>query len=437
MSINRRHFLALAGASSLSLALPKLYARTIGTKRIGYGELKPDPKGILDLPAGFQYRIISKLGDRMDDGAIVPNAADGMAAFDGALAGYPDHTVLIRNHELTARHYTKVAAPAERLYDPIAHGGTITLVVNRDRQLVKQYVSLAGTVRNCAGGKTPWGSWLSCEEDTSTPAGNDTTNYAQVAKKHGYNFEVPVNATAPVRPEPLIAMGRFNHEAIVVDPRTNVIYQTEDRNDGLFYRFMPKSPGQLNAGGKLEALKIKDRPQAITARNFPIGQPMAVEWVPIEDVDPIEDTVRIEGFSKGAAQFSRGEGICYSEGVVYFTCTNAGIIQSGQVWRYEPDPSGKTGGSIALFLESDNPESLSFPDNICMSAWGDMFVCEDGLEQQQHVVGITNKGEMYRFAHNALNQSEFAGACFAADAKTMFLNIYNPSITFAIWGDWA
>jgi secreted PhoX family phosphatase len=436
MSLSRRHFLALASASSLSAVLPGFCTSARGQQRIGYGELVADPDGILDLPAGFQYRIISKLGDRMDDGTFVPNAADGMAAFDGALAGFPGSTILIRNHELTAGHITRVAAAKDKLYDPLAHGGTTTLVVNRDRQLVKQFVSLAGTVRNCAGGKTPWGSWISCEEDTSTPENNETTNYAPVSKRHGYNFEVPVSAIAPVEPQPLIAMGRFNHEAIAVDPRTSIVYQTEDRPDSLFYRFIPNQPKNLSAGGKLEALKIKDLPQAITAKNFPVGQPMAVEWVAIAEVDPDQDTVRVEGFSKGAAQFTRGEGICYSEGAIYFTCTNGGAVQSGQVWRYEPDPDNATGGTIALFMESDNPNSLSFPDNICMAAWGDMFVCEDGLEQQQHIVGITSNGEMYRFAHNALNRSEFAGVCFSADFRTMFLNIYNPTLTFAIWGDW-
>ncbi|AFY68661.1 protein of unknown function DUF839 [Thalassoporum mexicanum PCC 7367] len=434
MSISRRHFLALAGVSSLGVVLPKLYANA--RKQIGYGDLVTDPNGILDLPPGFKYRVISKLGDRMDDGAIVPNAADGMAAFDGALAGVPGSTILIRNHELTGRHYTKVAAPTEKLYDPIAQGGTTTLIVNSDRQVVKQFVSLAGTVRNCAGGKTPWGSWISCEEDTATPAGNETVNYAPVSKRHGYNFEVPADATAPIAPQPLIAMGRFNHEAIAVDPRTNIVYQTEDRIDGLFYRFIPNQPENLIAGGRLEALKIKDQPQAITARHFPIDQPMTMEWVTIEEVDPEGDTVRLEGFSKGAAQFMRGEGICYSDGALYFTCTNGGMIQSGQVWRYEPDPTNETGGTIALFVESDNPESLHFPDNICISPWGDMYVCEDGINQQQHVVGITSKGEMYHFAHNALNRSEFAGACFSADGQTMFLNIYNPTVTLAIWGDW-
>ncbi|HCF29642.1 MAG TPA: phosphatase, partial [Cyanobacteria bacterium UBA11049] len=354
MAISRRHFFALVGASAASTALASplkaLYARKTrgeSIRGIGYGSLQPDPNGLLELPPGFQYRAFSRTGDMMSDGNLVPGNHDGMAAFPGARGS----TILIRNHELSPNsvRVPKVEAPEAKQYDPLCRGGTTTLIVGRNRELIEDYASLAGTYRNCAGGPTPWGSWISCEENTSTPADNKPDEPNNVSKLHGYNFEVPSNATKPVDPIPLVAMGRFNHEAIAVDPRTGIVYQTEDRGDSLFYRFIPNQPSYLQAGGVLEALVIKDMPQAITKSNFPVGKPMAVEWVRIDGANPPNDAtppqgaditqygVRFQGFAKGAAQFSRGEGIWYGDGEFYFCCTNGGEKGLGQVWRYVPD----------------------------------------------------------------------------------------------------
>lgn len=281
MALSRRHFFALAGTSAagavLASPLKALYARQKSSKQIqgiGYGPLQPDPNGLLDLPPGFQYRAFSRTGDIMSDGNPVPGDHDGMAAF----AGPRGTTILVRNHELSPDEEPGAVAPEPKKYDPLCKGGTTTLIVGSNRELIKDYVSLAGTYRNCAGGVTPWGSWISCEENTSTP-----NNDPNVSKMHGYNFEVPSSATGPVEPVPLVAMGRFNHEAICVDPRTGIVYQTEDRGDSLFYRFIPTYRGNLKAGGVLEALKIKNMPQVITKTNFPVGKPMPVEWVRIED----------------------------------------------------------------------------------------------------------------------------------------------------------
>jgi len=440
MSISRRSFFVLAGASTagtiLAAPLKELYAKQArgeSIKGIGYGSLQPDPNGLLDLPFGFQYRAFSRTGDIMSDGKPVPGDHDGMAAFPGPRGT----TILVRNHELSPDEVAKpkVDAPAEKQYDTLCRGGTTTLIVGRNRELIKDFASLAGTYRNCAGGPTPWGSWISCEENTSTPANNKPGAATNVSKLHGYNFEVPSTATEPVNPIPLVAMGRFNHEAVAVDPKTGIVYQTEDREDSLFYRFIPNFPGNLQAGGVLEALKIKDMPQAITKTNFPVGQPMAVEWVRIDDVNPVKDTVRVEGFAKGAAQFSRGEGIWYSNGELYFCCTDGGEAEFGQVWRYIPDSSRQSGGTIELFVEPNEQNALDGPDNIVVSPLGDLFICEDG-EGEQFVVGITLQGELYDFARNAINESEFAGACFSPDGRTMFVNIQDPGITFAIWGPW-
>lgn len=441
MALSRRQFLTLMGAAAAgtTFAAPEKPFRAgrlllMAQASAGFGELRPDPNGLLDLPAGLRYRMFSRQGEVMNDGTLVPGAHDGMGAFADA-AG---NTILVRNHELSARAlYSDEALPDANssrfpLYDPLGRGGTTTLVISPDRQLMHHYRSLAGTARNCAGGTTPWNSWISCEETVSTVATNSFANPEQVSKPHGYNFEVPAGARKAVNPEPLVAMGRFRHEAIAVDPRTGIVYQTEDREDGLFYRFIPQEASNLKAGGRLEALRIKAVPQAVTHAQFPVGYPMEVDWVPIEDFDPSEDTVRVEGFSKGAAQFSRGEGICYDDGVVYFTCTNGGNVPHGQVWRYMPGRAAAQSGTLELFVQPDNPNLLDYPDNVAIAPWGDLVVCEDG-GGEQYVVGITPEGELYHLARNSMNIAEFAGVCFSPDGRTMFLNIYQPGMTFAIW----
>ena len=411
--LSRRHFLVLFGATVVS------------TKLTSCGSSNSP----LALPQGLNYRLLSREGDRMSDGNPTPGKFDGMAAFQA-----PDgNIVLIRNHELTQLDRTEVIANSSQKYDPLCKGGTTTLIVTPERELKEHFTSLAGTMRNCAGGTTPWGSWISCEENVLTPEDNKINEpQLNVSQPHGYNFEVPVQVKAPVSPEPLIAMGRFRHEAIAVDLKTHIIYQTEDRKDGLFYRFVPEDPENLKAGGVLEALKIKEFPQAKTQKNFAIGTSMAVEWVKIEEVNPQYDTIRQEGFAKGAAQFSRGEGLCYDRGQFYFTCTSGGKAQNGQIWRYTPGTSPEDGGAIALIVQPDNPQIMNFPDNLIIAPWGDLIVCEDG-RGINGLVRVSLDGQCDRFAQNIYNGSELAGVCFSPDGGTMFVNIYSPGMTLAIW----
>jgi hypothetical protein len=426
INFSRRKFLTLAGttATSTILAGPlqKLYANA-NTGQVfsgkGFGPLQKDPQGILDLPKGFQYQAFSKMGDTMSDGTLVPTYHDGMAAF----AGENQTTILIRNHELTPQHPNMVAAPEAKMYDKLAKGGTTTLIIDQNRQLIKHYVSLAGTSRNCAGGVTPWNSWISCEEDASIPGLNP------VSKKHGYNFEVFANDSLTT-PVPLIAMGRFNHEAIAVDPKTGYVYQTEDKNDSCIYRFKPNEYGNLKAGGILEALVIQGKPKFDTSLNFPLKQPLPVEWVKLDDVDPVNDTLRYEAQDKGAAIFKRGEGAVWAENQFYFTCTTGGQKGIGQIFRYHP-----VSNTLELFVESTSRSILEHPDNLTITPFGHLMVCEDG-GGEQFLVGINQQGECYHFARNALNESELAGVCFSPDGQTMFVNIFHPGITLAIWGTW-
>lgn len=425
-----------------------------------YGGYRIDPAGILDLPPGFRYHTFSTTGETMDDGFLVPGGHDGMAAFPGPHG----KTILVRNHELEIDARTGAFGQSNELVNRIdskrihdfgqgsspALGGTTTLIYNiRTKELERQFLSLAGTMRNCAGGPTPWNTWISCEECVQKAEDTFETD-------HGYNFEVPAMAPGLVAPIPLKAMGRFNHEAVAVDTRTGIVYQTEDRGDGLVYRFLPHRPGKLTEGGRLEALKIRDR-ESTDTRNWtspietlfpwthdivPVGEKLDVEWVDIENVESPKDDLRKQGYhDKGAARFARGEGMWYADGVIFFACTNGGERKKGQIWRYTPSSLEGTSreendpGILELFIESKSSDLLENADNLTVAPWGDLIVCEDG-STEQFLVGITPEGRLYRFARNAKNVFEFAGSTFSPDGSTLFVNIQNPGISLAITGPW-
>ena len=466
-NISRRQFLRTsltAGSSAFALGFlgcSRLMTNSSVESLIEpYGGFRSDPAGILDLPLGFKYHTFSNTGEKMDDGFLVPGGHDGMAAFPG-----PDgRTILVRNHELETDARTGAYGHSNEFVSRIdgekfhdqgqgtkpALGGTTTLIYNtRTKELEKQFLSLAGTMRNCAGGPTPWNTWISCEECVQKAEDTFET-------EHGYNFEVPALARGLVAPIPLKAMGRFNHEAVAVDARTGIVYQTEDRGDGLIYRFIPHRPGKLTEGGRLQALKIRDLKSTDT-RNWrspletlfpwthdviPVGERLNVEWVDIENIESPKDDLRKQGYhNKGAARFARGEGMWYSDGVIFFACTNGGERRKGQIWRYIPSPHEGTSGEekdpgiLELFIESKSSDLLENADNLTVAPWGDLIVCEDG-STEQFLVGITPEGRLYRFARNAKNIFEFAGSIFSPDGSTLFVNIQKPGITLAITGPW-
>lgn len=429
-------------------------------------EFKPTPNSLLDLPDGFTLHAFSRTGEKMDDGLWVPGKHDGMAAYPGPNG----KTILVRNHELTAtdKHLGPFGwnneklerSELDKLYDPGSNetpgiGGTTTLVYDtRTQTLEKHFLSMAGMIRNCAGGLTPWNTWITCEETVQKATGTYQAD-------HGYNFEVPASADTGLVPAvPLKAMGRFNHEAVAVDPKTGIVYQTEDRSDGLFFRFIPDKPGELAAGGKLQALKLRDLKGADT-RNWrdrtgkyfpwtydpiPIGEALSVEWVDIENVESPNDDLRLQGYDgKGAAKFARGEGIWYGnhqgQGEFYVACTNGGIAYKGQIWKYIPSPYEGTSreaqhpGTVQLFAEPNDSTIMENADNLTVAPWGDVIVCEDG-PNEEFLVGITPEGNVYPFARNAGNMSELAGATFSPDGTTLFVNIQSHGITMAITGPW-
>lgn len=441
---SRRQFLRTSGAFALGFAgLHSLVGcRGFSAQaREKFGPLIADPEGIMDLPGNFSYKIVSRMGDLMDDGFYVPGAADGMATF----AGPAGETIVIRNHEVNpgsdpgmgpfgADNMLLDRIDSDLLYDAgtegsPALGGTTTFVYDTaTQQLVSQYLSLAGTLRNCAGGPTPWNTWITCEEIT-TLAGDG------FAKDHGYVFQVPASVTPQIaRPTPIRAMGRFNHEAVAVDPATNIIYQTEDTHDSLIYRFIPQDPTNLEVGGRLQALQVTGRPSLDTrnwdAQTVAVGTQMEVSWIDLDDIEAPLDDLRLRGFDQGAARFARGEGMWYGNNAVYFACTNGGSAQCGQIWRLIPSEN-----RLELFIEPNDPGLIENADNLTVTPWGDLIVCEDGSDEQ-FLVGVTPEGEIYKFARNAVSDSELAGATFSPDGTTLFVNIQWDGLTLAITGPW-
>ena len=337
MMINRRDFLFKMGVATTGVALGfsgfqrraqafTTHGTLAAMHSYGFGELLPAAtqntgETFLALPKGFQYKVLGKVGSNLSDGNKTPAAHDGMACFQVG-----NELRLIRNHEVANGKIPKPGvAIGPNPYDETTAGGTTTLVINpKTLEVVKDFVSLSGTLINCAGGKTPWGSWISCEETTLGQAirtdkeGKQTGGYP---KPHGYCFEVFASANAPVEPVPLKAMGRFKHEAIAVDQNTGIIYLTEDSETAGFYRFLPKRNQHLAEGGTLHMLKIKDKDAFDTRNGLKAGQRFAATWVTIDSLDPVaadldESVVYKQGLGKLRAlkeliPMSRGEFILF------------------------------------------------------------------------------------------------------------------------------
>jgi secreted PhoX family phosphatase len=450
MTLSRRQF-AMGGASIAAFAGLSRFASVAAATGYhnqvpGYGPLRDDPAGLIDLPSGFSYQVISSVGDRMDDGLTVPCCHDGMGCF--ALDG--DRVALVRNHELLPKERDRgakgsIALAYDRFEDGGAlPGGTSTIIYNmRSGRVERQHLSLAGTIRNCSGGVMPWGSWLSCEE-ILTRAGEDG-----VSKDHGMAFEVPISATGLVEAVPIRAMGRFNHEGAVIDPRTGIIYMTEDEKDSLFYRLLPDSPGSLHKGGRLQALGFREQPEGGDSRNWKqhdiaVGDLRHAVWIDLDGIDNPHNDLKNRGYAKGAALFGRGEGIYFGDGQVHIMCTSGGAAGLGQIFRYVPSrfegQSGEKGepGRLSLFVESDDRQVLNYGDNITVAPWGHLIVCEDNKTPfaDNMLRGVTKDGRVYALGR-VRGGTEPTGACFSPNGRTLFLNIYAPGKTLAVTGPWA
>ena len=441
--LNRRDFLGVSGSAAAALALLGP-ARALGAVSASpFGSLVPDPGGLLDLPAGFQYRVLSTEGaltmrNKATSGIPVPGSHDGMAAF----AGPGRTTVLVRNHEQAGSAGPPVVGTNP--YDPTSSpGGTTAVVVGPNRKELDSYVTSAGTRTNCAGGATPWGTWITCEETRDTG--------------HGFAFEVmPDDPENNLSKTPIAAMGFFSHESLDVDPNTGIVYLTEDDFRGsipadpstevdgdpafrssFLYRYLPddrsRRPGSLQKGGVLQALAIDEAPRNADLYNQ--GQKFVTRWVTVSAAEPHDDAL-----AKGAVRFTRLEGSHFAGGTFWFDDTQGGEARRGQIYRLRigtpQTPGAGTPGAdtLELFFESTDLNTLDLPDNIIVTPWGDLWMAEDGGGENR-MVGITPLGETYVFARNAHPaMNEFAGPTFAPDGRTFFVNVQDPGTTFAVWG---
>jgi secreted PhoX family phosphatase len=442
-AMGRRGFLrgaaALGAGALLGGPFSALAARAAGAtpaagtgrpSGAGYGPLFPTRDQatgleLLLLPRGFEYTSFGWTGDVMADGRLTPGNHDGMAAFrDGDLVR------LVRNHE---RGAGTPFAGADRTYDPTAGGGTTSLTFDPEAgRLVGSYASLSGTIRNCAGGPTPAGTWLSCEETTMVSA--DGT-------RHGYVFEVPADGAATA--EPLRAMGRFNHEATATDPTTGIVYETEDAGRSGLYRYVPDVADDLAAGGVLEAMVLDGTNDTI---GWTTGTSAAVAgWVTVDNPDyaPGQASPWTQVTAKGAARISRGEGAWYGNGVVYVISTDGGPARQGQVFAYDP-----AADTFTCVFASPSAAVLNAPDNVCVSPRGGLVLCEDG-SGLEFLHGLSTDGEIFPFAQNnvvldgtkgftgSFLGSEWAGATFEPkNGSWLFANLQSPGMTFAITGPW-
>ncbi|MGH3712187.1 MAG: PhoX family protein [Micromonosporaceae bacterium] len=426
------------------------------------------------LPEGFAYRSFHDTDGApvvLGDGTVLPGRHDGMAALPA-----PDGNVwLVRNHEVNGNVPGGAFGPGTP-YDGAALGGTTTILVTPRGEVLDAYTSLNGTQMNCSGGPMPWGAWVTCEETVNGPdVGADFTNRPNVdlEQRHGFIFEVPAGGQSDR--EPITQAGRFAHEAVAFDPKEGALYLTED-NFGFpsgFYRYLPSanpmSSGRLGNDGRLQMLAVVGAPNAhLEATQFPRAT-YRVEWVDIDDPAPSfpytpgepaptsnnEAIVYVgnQGFSQGAAYFSRLEGCVHDHGVVYFCSTQGGGPAEtdfgpigdgygngfGQIWAYHTRSQ-----LLQLVYQSPDQDTLDLPDNVTTSARGTLVLCEDS-SGDNYLRGLSRGGQIFDIALNRLHSAsgaprfgdEFAGSTFSPDGGTLFVNIQaSKGLTFAIWGPW-
>ncbi len=457
MKSDRRNFLRLSAGAGIAVSTPfnallaKAESNQVWRSDGGYGRLVPiadDNTGqpLLMLPEGFTYRSASWTGQPMSDGVPCPAKHDGMAV----VAQNGSKLTLVRNHEVSKDDGS--FGTATNSYDIKAGGGTTRLEFDTATgRFTRAEVALAGTLANCSGGPTPWGSWLTCEEVVMNPnqtyRDGDQVITVALEKPHGFVFEVA--GQGAVNPAPITGMGQFAHEAVAVDPTTGIVYETEDRRrEAGFYRYIPTQPGELLAGGRLQMMCVSGRDQML--RDVPAGQRFKCHWVDIADPTQGHSPgttdwagVVKQGLSAGGTPFTRLEGCWYGNDEIYFTSTDGGNAEYGQVFAYDPRDN-----TVRLLFESPGKEVLDYPDNLTVSPRGGLLLCEDGSRDGQLLVGLSKNGELFPFARNNLvfdnwrgltgdfRDREWCGACFSPDGKWLFVNIQTPGVTFAITGPW-
>ncbi|HET9422021.1 MAG TPA: alkaline phosphatase PhoX [Nocardioides sp.] len=488
MTLSRRHLVA-GGAAGVGIAVtgsfPSLAEARPGLGAPGRGRHLPfpplvdDPKGILALPPDFSYRVMTKAGETtLESGEPCPSNHDGTASF-----GHGRNQYLILNHECDAGDELGVPHIDGTVYDPGATGGGGCTVIKTDGRGTNrgQFVGISGTIANCAGGPTPWGTWWTCEEATARAGDDweheDTGATGVYEKDHGYVFEVFGSSFA--KPVPLKALGRYDHEACAISSDRRFVFLSEDADEpnGLFYRWSgparyrvgPASSGRLASAtfGTLAAMAIQlDNGDVLSdvayLTSSQLGRPFKVTWVEVPDRDATTVDVRNQ-FADG--QVTRGrkfEGVWGTDKGVYVVNSYAfekgeelpadAVPHSGMVWFYDYDEETIQLVNYFPYQQYAHDEvfepafpDLNFdgPDNVTVTPWGSLVLAEDGVGAS-HVLSSVPGGPTYAIARNMLNvgdddepeYSEFTGPSFSADGKVLYVNIQDPGLTLAITGPW-
>jgi hypothetical protein len=495
-ALDRRQWLRLAGLSALQLAVlgqrtafaapgtppgelaaaspsPEVVAKT-PKAFAGFGPLQHFAPANLDLPAGFRAVIVQRAArERLDDGRFVPGCFDGMACFAPTTGPAAGQWVLLRNHEFGDADFLAEygykgdprAVPWDRATDRpvnramfggvsrvrldptalravLAEGATQPKGVGgagagsagatAPKVLLGTEMAITGTDCNCAGGRFDAG-WVTCEE-TDSPG-------------HGYAFLISVDGTTP--PKRLDAWGRFKREA-VAQGTDGHIYMSEDHPEGRIYRFRAAKPGEVFGAGVLEVLVLPGYGSSHEPGRsvLPDGFAGEVRWVKVPD--PQADSKPCRAQVSESTRFYRTEGVLAVGDSVWFAATQGGAIGHGQLFRLEVGDGSKP-ARLHLALEVRDPRVLSLPDNLALTPWGDVLLCEDNYASDavvthQHLRLLTRDGRIFDLARNPQNRpdkpggapgAEFTGACFSPDGSVLFVNLQGDrDETVAIIGPW-